>query len=1304
MEESSLDQYRRTFPRRTQFYFETWFLASDRHPVCLRSRRFVLHRDMTCSQVQQHCLWLWADLLATDQDISIHMVHPKPETLMSSVAHLIVLQGAGPRHAGIVIKQEHGVQLDKCRAALVFHDDSVADIMFRAQLASDCYRSTSRCYLLDPSRGYRRFDTRDIPHLRSGSYVIGDVMILAPHHPLEGVQGNVNSDDDTDTTVPTIDSSDDDSEEDDEERRGAYGFGLEANSDLQQVTPQTCPLPDRGPREEALPWDDIPLSFRIQDVFEGTPTDLWTYETTMPSQHEAHEEASLMQRDRSRSRNHTDPSGSEEDPELDSQESAQSSHTGPTNESDAMVAWGLIYTNMTEEPVTVQAGRDGPTIAQAAQATRFPLHEILNIYPVQSLAAEQQEHIALLHCRSDYISVENEVLLLFEIVCRDTEREAGEVGQPHLFHSPHIARRRHSFSTFTHTMRLAAFFQRFSAFLRLTHNGQLWRPDDPSFHSMNNGDHVEIRFADEPHPEYRQALREWIRAEGLAVWPSLQPTLSEHALSPTLPFVANDYTPLVCQEPDVIPGQGFKTWYISHTRHEQCTEYRVIFMAHHPTDWTQALQRVWRDRFDVVAPYSLTWVSPQPPTNTDEHAPDFPHLLVEQHHTPQKVGVVLTTRANPVINVEFAQGAFSIPDRMPIDGYLQLMDVLTPCRYRFECEVSCGSLILRDSFIIRRPTGQSITISAQARNNPSVSQVDIQSFMQLSGSRSHGDLQPEVPADTGGTTGPTPFCELFAAGFDPDFHLQDSYGEVRALLQAVFDRVRQDLPETAQDTVEVATYYLSPLRTTRCAFARAVCLMSDPTFWAETLVAAWIDHIDITMPIDIYVVQPHPPQNRDVTIPFAAYVLIVQHQTPSLCPVLTTIAEDHHFLHVAHFVPRLATARAALLAAGVGPQCIGRQPTAWCCVSLGTTALSEQIATHVPPGANLVVVPLSQEGQDQHAYSLHLERQTASDDDPLHQVLSQPEGFSMLQISAQSRAVYSPHPAGLALPVATSNQQVPHDPLLEELNAIIRPLLHDPWQGLNQDFDFLPDIHPAAQWAVQLTTQVQHGHPVFHVFTDASWKQEEGAWAFVVLHDMGLTGYPRFARRGYAGGVLEDLHLPVIPGAQDAEATALIAAAEYLLSNFAHHHNMEVHLHFDSATVGFGAKGQQKMPAQYGTVSQRQQGARALIAMLERAAVTVQAFHVHAHEHNPFNEMVDSLATCIRQGWRPPIKAQLRSHRLLQHRLRDSHRPWTCLILPPFLLVNRYMMNSRGLMQISSRRPTRASPVSMLTFVSPPST
>jgi ribonuclease HI len=201
---------------------------------------------------------------------------------------------------------------------------------------------------------------------------------------------------------------------------------------------------------------------------------------------------------------------------------------------------------------------------------------------------------------------------------------------------------------------------------------------------------------------------------------------------------------------------------------------------------------------------------------------------------------------------------------------------------------------------------------------------------------------------------------------------------------------------------------------------------------------------------------------------------------------------------------------------------------------------------------------------------------------------------------------------------------------VQELKHLIWKLQNQPWQGLNFDFQQVPDLHPFTQWALRATQAIREDEStnVFHIFTDGSAKQGEASWAFIVLCEQRLERQSRYFRIGYAARKLSDDLGRFSPSAQDAEATALIAAGEYLFTR-TDLCDISVHFHFDALAVGNGSLGKTKTIAQDSSISERQKMARIMLSLIQKKAESVSGIHVHAHEGQPWNEGVDSIARIV---------------------------------------------------------------------------
>ena len=232
--------------------------------------------------------------------------------------------------------------------------------------------------------------------------------------------------------------------------------------------------------------------------------------------------------------------------------------------------------------------------------------------------------------------------------------------------------------------------------------------------------------------------------------------------------------------------------------------------------------------------------------------------------------------------------------------------------------------------------------------------------------------------------------------------------------------------------------------------------------------------------------------------------------------------------------------------------------------------------------------------------------------------------------------------------------------LINSLNAAVATLCLPGWKGINADVAEIPQLHPCASIACQYTVQDSKATGDFHIFTDGSSRKGHAAWAFNIVCARHSQSGTSFMRVGFAGGELTDDVGPVSITPHDAESTAIIAACEYLLSR-QDASTIRVCLHFDAIAAGFGSTGQNNIIRQDPALSQRQKAARILVSLVQRRNNAFLGCHVYAHEGQPWNEMADSIAKQVAQGWMPGNQAELRSGVLLKHPLRD----WAWMQISP---------------------------------------
>eukprot|EP00438_Fugacium_kawagutii_P020591 Skav222346 [mRNA] locus=scaffold3497:127777:137324:- [translate_table: standard] len=922
--------------RNGRHYIESWFLAPERAPICIRSRRLLLPAGTTQEEFKSQCISLWEDLVIGGEDINIVQVDPKPVTMMRTSAHFLIMQGASPANRGIILQCDQFPVLAKHRALLLNAGDTVLQVFKTAQVEHICQNYWRPCYL-EGGGLPRQFSTDEQLPLRDGMLLHGNIMT---------------ADEDAFDTSET-EETDDHTDSDDDHATDAPGTDDEAplqweHSSSEGDETASLQLLTQSPMNE-LPWAEIPWSYILDDIFG-------TRKSWESSQQDEDETVSLMQRNRSRSREPRTATGSNNSPGHDD-EDEEDSEEG-FSEDPHLIDWHVLYTDMPTNPPTVQAGPHGPSPAQVAGVIGFPTNEIVNLYIVHSLAAIDAEHVVLTECAGDHLHHASEVMLLLDVRCAGEEEGSDEV-----LHSQIVCRNRANLVSFMGFAQLSRLARLFAHYIHVRHNGQPWTFDDPTIYPLRNGDHIEITF-DKPNlEEYRRHLVDWLYDEGVTPAAHLLTPLSNAStISPTLPF-AVDLSDIVnnpqgCAGGDLASRMQplvFNSWYISHTQFTTCRDSRVVtFSAHSPT-WKNTISRVWRDVFDVHRPFTVTIVQPQP---IQLGRPEFdllPHILIEQHRSGEQIAAVITVQHKKFNGAtEFlAQAAHSLPASA---GRQELLQAAQVWRYGIEPEdryhVTHDNEEVFDIRGLRRPTGQSFTIVVEEIEDPD---AEDPTLLQVA-SRSHNPTAHPGEPSRGETEHERPtqiMCPTTGEPEMPDLTQQEeqTLDDLLHMFEAgALQRDHRDPPFRAL----IATYYISPALLPVCPFPRYQWLGPNPIHWKREIVQPWSELMRTGDPAEIVLVRPHPLQNEE-TSPVTAYILIVQHADYEACPVLTTLGEDNEFLHIARFVPRQATHRNLLQASGLAQRCLTPIPTAWRSATVGTEAILYDPPTQLVDGANVLI-------------------------------------------------------------------------------------------------------------------------------------------------------------------------------------------------------------------------------------------------------------------------------------------------------------------------------------------------------------
>lgn len=245
-------------------------------------------------------------------------------------------------------------------------------------------------------------------------------------------------------------------------------------------------------------------------------------------------------------------------------------------------------------------------------------------------------------------------------------------------------------------------------------------------------------------------------------------------------------------------------------------------------------------------------------------------------------------------------------------------------------------------------------------------------------------------------------------------------------------------------------------------------------------------------------------------------------------------------------MPSILTHRQLGCDMGLGRRCYSHPPQVWLFAMTGSVLITQTTPTPVTPGTGVIltIFEITAQDQAQFAGEVAQTRATAPPDDPIHTVPTHSDGASFLQLSL------TVSDQSQAFPLQERARLVAYSPRctdisdIQALDGFIRQLTDTPWVGLNKDFQSSPQLHPAAEYAMQVVRQSTTLTPRGHIFTDGSWKEDHGAWTFVVSAECAAHQTTQFVRIGYAGAMVQSEPTPHNGCAADAEATALIAASE----------------------------------------------------------------------------------------------------------------------------------------------------------------
>eukprot|EP00438_Fugacium_kawagutii_P012391 Skav215496 [mRNA] locus=scaffold165:755401:767476:+ [translate_table: standard] len=628
-------------------------------------------------------------------------------------------------------------------------------------------------------------------------------------------------------------------------------------------------------------------------------------------------------------------------------------------------SWKLLYTDMPDDPISIQAGHRGPTVGQVAAAMGFPTREISAIHIVSSLHRQMLDNVALIECVADHMRPD-EAAILYDVMC---EAETTSTAPPQLFHAMILTRGTHTHATFLGSVRLTKFVRRHPSQVILLHNGEIWRANDPRPRVITSGDHIQISFGPPGSGTHAVDLIDWLLDEGITPWPELLEFRDGPVISPTIPFSIqseHEGTQISAFEcPEQRHGAGFagiafNSWFIGHARWPRCESSRVVIFTQDQNTWKSTLMRVWGDRFDPTRPYLVTWVSPRP---TNLGMPEYdllPHIIVEQQFFQNRVSALLSISSLRPDNPGITHVAVSADARMEIRGYLELAQLTDLCHGPILCTVAHDGRTLTDSEIIHRPSGCAFDITVE--HEPGfAARLAGTSLLQVRTQRRSVEHPQEMEE---GDTGSTPMTGLDTCPAPaPTGHTFDGPPLATMTLVESFRQQANVQLDTGSKHAMIATYFLSPDGWPTCPMARHVELGDDHEAWRARILAAWSDTIHPAEVPQLYLVHPTPYQTF-ANPGILAYVLVVQYRGTDQRPVLITRGEQGEYLQIAMFLPPWVDRLTVLDRLGILQQCTGPSRTMECSVRFGPRVFRDGQLQLLQPGYCIHVELVDRVGSD----------------------------------------------------------------------------------------------------------------------------------------------------------------------------------------------------------------------------------------------------------------------------------------------------------------------------------------------------
>ena len=409
------------------------------------------------------------------------------------------------------------------------------------------------------------------------------------------------------------------------------------------------------------------------------------------------------------------------------------------------------------------------------------------------------------------------------------------------------------------------------------------------------------------------------------------------------------------------------TWFIHHRNHPTCRTFRAVRLHEDPAEWIHDIIEPWEDLLQPQEDILLHLVRPPPPCS--RFGCTLAHVIIEQSSRPDFVpGLISILDFDDNTGIP-SHSAYSMPNLLNHNAVLRMADALFTCRLR-PCRVLLGALPfgLYDYELIHRGIG--FVIHLQARQPLQSDLSDDSSLMQTQlgtqsfGSQSLHEIDSRAPVDHFIEESPTchPDSGDIRRQVPPPLHL-DGLQAMPAVVQELFMHWlshathAQAQQPPAEPSMVITTWYLAMPQHPGCDASRPVLLRQDFQQWLQTIIEAWHDVADVSLPFFVHLVRPQPhivmlDDQRTI------HVLVVQNPPADGVANLFTIVEPNQVLqplrNMARFAPTPISHSQAIGFAGLADKCYFNTAPMLCSFWHGTFEIRDRIALQNRPGYGFV--------------------------------------------------------------------------------------------------------------------------------------------------------------------------------------------------------------------------------------------------------------------------------------------------------------------------------------------------------------